>query len=71
MDMDWETLLGFLGLYIMVIILFAHHFRIHLKIAELNKTILKISTTNQKIMQVVKDMVAEDIEERENTKIEL
>lgn len=55
--MDWETLLGFVGVYLMLVGIFIHNFMTQ-------KKFIQMSVTNQKILQVLKNMIAEDIEKR-------
>lgn len=56
--MDWETLLALTGLYIMFIGTFAHFLKAYKKLIDLDKKILQMSTTNQKILEEVKNLVA-------------
>ncbi len=55
--MDWETLLGLVGLYIIALCILVYGFWVLTKIQ-------KIARLNQKILQVMKTMVAEDVGDR-------
>ncbi len=61
--MDWETLLGLAGLFVLILGVFVYNVRAHKKLEQLYASIKELSTTNQKILQVVKNIVVEEKEE--------
>lgn len=61
--MDWETLLGLTGLFLLVLGVFVYSFMAQRKLERLYMSIKEISTTNQKILQVVKNVVVDEKED--------
>jgi hypothetical protein len=67
--MDWAILLAFAGQYILLVGLFVHHFRVAKRLLVLNDVEIKlanevmvVSRTNQKILQLIKNINLEEIE---------
>jgi hypothetical protein len=70
--MDWAILLGITGIYILLCGLFVHHFMVSKRLfamneleIELSRNVMDLTRTNQKIMQIVKNISIENIEDIE------
>ena len=63
--MDWETLLGLIGIYLLLLANMVYHWMTAKRLIKLNRTNNKLLESNERVLGIIGDIIVEASEEKD------